>query len=80
MIDLKELERSLDEALANETSESLSNWLIDQRKDNLASFLGVGCFEQFKGSPYSFNQNITPSVQFKVKIDNSPGGKFAIAA
>lgn len=82
MIDLKELERSLDEALANETSESLSNWLIDQRKDNLASFLGVGCFAQFKVNPYSFNQNITLNAQFTVKLENCSGedNNFAVAA
>jgi len=82
MIDLKELERSLDEALANETSESLSNWLFDQRKDDLANFLGVGCFAQFKGNPYSFNQNIALNVQFIVKLETSSGedNNFAIAA
>lgn len=35
MIDLKELERRLDEALAKETSESLSRWLHNKRKDDL---------------------------------------------
>ena len=31
MIDLKKLEDNLDKALANETKESLTNWLKDQR-------------------------------------------------
>jgi len=31
MINLKELERRLDEALANETKDSLNNWLDIQR-------------------------------------------------
>ena len=31
MVDLKELERRLDEALAKETNESLSTWLNNQR-------------------------------------------------
>lgn len=32
-VNLKELERRLDEALAKETSESLNNWLNKQRKE-----------------------------------------------
>ncbi|KAA6317651.1 hypothetical protein EZS27_032226 [termite gut metagenome] len=34
MLDLKELERKLDEALEKETSESLINWLLNQRRAN----------------------------------------------
>ena len=34
MLDLKELERRLDESLAKETKESLNNWLDSQRKEN----------------------------------------------
>ncbi len=42
MIDLKELERRLDESLANETTESLSNWLFEQRKKEMDFLLGKG--------------------------------------
>jgi hypothetical protein len=37
MLDLKELERKLDEALAKETSETLNDWLSEIRNDNLES-------------------------------------------
>ena len=80
MIDLKELERRLDEALAKETSESLTSWLSDQRRDNLANFLGDGCIEQFKQSPYTFNQHKPKSTQFKVSDVNNPDDNLATAA
>ena len=32
MVDLKELERKLDEALSKETKKSLNDWLNNQRK------------------------------------------------
>ena len=35
MIDLKELERRLDKALAKETKDSLNSWLNSQRIDDL---------------------------------------------
>jgi hypothetical protein len=34
MIDLQKLEKSLDEALANETAESLTAWLRNKRKQS----------------------------------------------
>ena len=81
MLDLKELERRLDEAPSNETSDSLSNWLIDQRKDNLESFLGVGCIEQFKSSPYSFNQeDLSLNTQYVSINKNNPSEQLAFAA
>ena len=33
MVNLKELERRLDEALAKETKDSLNDWLNKQRKE-----------------------------------------------
>jgi len=81
MLDLKELERKLDEALSNETSDSLSSWLLVQRKDNLESFLGVGCIEKFKGSPYSFNQEDLPlNTQYVCINKNNPSEQLAFAA
>lgn len=40
MLDLKKLEEELDNALENETEESLKKWLYNRRKiNNLLSFL-----------------------------------------
>lgn len=44
MLDLKKLEEKLDLALANETSESLSNWLQEKRVKNFLKSLGEGEF------------------------------------
>jgi hypothetical protein len=44
MLDLKKLEEKLDLALANETSESLSNWLKEKRVKNFLQSLGEGEF------------------------------------
>lgn len=80
MIDLKELERRLDEALAKETSESLSSWLLNQRKDNLESFLGAGCLAKFRENPYSFSMDLPKDAIYNGSIDNSPSEFFANAA
>jgi hypothetical protein len=48
MLNLKELEQKLDNALAKETTESLSNWLAEKRiKSNLA-LLGEGSIQHQK--------------------------------
>ncbi len=80
MIDLKELERRLDEALAKETSESLSSWLLNQRKDNLASFLGAGSISQYKGNPYTFNMDLPRNTEYNCDNDNNPSEQLAQAA
>lgn len=51
MLNLIELERKLDLALANETTESLTNWLEEKRLRTLLQSLGNGTFDtivQFK--------------------------------
>lgn len=76
MLDLKELERKLDEALAKETSETLNDWLSEIRNDNLESILGQGCVEEIESKPisiyvqmksrehkYSCSQNYNPSSE-----------------
>jgi type I site-specific restriction-modification system R (restriction) subunit len=64
MLDLLELERRLDEALENETSESLVTWLTNQR-NNIESFFGEGCIEEYlnKNIQYICNKEYTPSGQ-----------------
>jgi len=46
MIDLKELERRLDEALANETKDSLNKWLDEQRVNESEYIEELHCSEE----------------------------------
>ncbi|MGB1204699.1 MAG: hypothetical protein ACPG5B_03565 [Chitinophagales bacterium] len=57
MLNLKKLEQQLDEALAKETKESLTNWLLEKRakNKNYLSFLGDGSFGK---ENLFFNKNI----------------------
>lgn len=64
MLDLKELERRLDEALAKETKETLSNWILDQRKTNIESFFGYGSVTNMKKKPFSFHQFVSFKTTF----------------
>lgn len=45
MLDLKELERRLDEALAKETKESLTEWLLQKRLKMLLQELGEEIYD-----------------------------------
>lgn len=80
MLDLKELERRLDEALDKETSDSLNNWLLNERRDNLESFLGIGCIEQLKNNPYTYNQKLLQEIQYACSNENNPSEQLAKAA
>ena len=59
MLDLNELERKLDEALDKETKASLSEWLLNQRKDILYDFLESGIFETKMGVHQRYPQSYT---------------------
>lgn len=61
MLDLNELERRLDEALARETNESLSEWLLDQRTHNLINFIGDGCFAEIESKLFNYCQRLEVS-------------------
>ena len=67
MLDLKELERRLDEALAKETSDSLEKWLLSQRKmdTEIENFYGHGNIETLKTVSCSYCQIRTPINKFK---------------
>jgi hypothetical protein len=41
MINLKELEETLDKALANETYESVMAWFAERDKEKIQSYIGV---------------------------------------
>jgi len=47
MLDLNKLEEKLDIALANETSESLSQWLEQKRSNAFLMSLGEGIISSF---------------------------------
>lgn len=56
MLNLEALERKLDEALAKENSQSLTEWLLNHRKDNISNFLGIGCIKNLKAPSFSNTQ------------------------
>jgi len=54
MLDLNKLESKLDKALANETADSMTQWLLKKRKMSYLTQLGVGEFEARKPIYYTF--------------------------
>lgn len=80
MIDLKELERKLDESLGNETAGSLSEWLFAQRKKDIESLWGEGTLIEFLSKPNSFNQDFYEANTYIQTSDNSPCSHLANAA
>ena len=50
MIDLEALERKIDAALARETPESLTAWLMNKRASDVDTYIGEGDYV-----PYNFN-------------------------
>ncbi len=44
MIDLGELDKQIDELLAQETPDSLSKWLLNKRLGNINNLIGSGTF------------------------------------
>jgi len=81
MLDLKELEKRLDEALEKETTYSLTSWILNQRKDDLESFFGVGYIQKFKVSPYFFNVDLLVKAQYTTCGNkNNPSEELAMAA
>lgn len=68
MLDLKKLEEKLDEALAKETSESLTTWLLQKRQLAYQQFLGLGTIKD----KFSINSGIffkTQKVDFKIQFN-----------
>ncbi|MCO5258634.1 MAG: hypothetical protein M9916_00640 [Crocinitomicaceae bacterium] len=56
MLDLNLLEKKLDEALQNETVESMTTWLSQRRLKELFDLMGEGNIEALPTSKTSFNQ------------------------
>lgn len=62
MIDLKKLEDNLDKALANETKESLANWLNVQRNMKNEKTIFEVLFEKEQNLDNSIEQSLTIPV------------------
>jgi|GEM_PF-2966538 hypothetical protein len=77
MLDLKKLEQKLDEALEKETSESLRNWLLSNKRKNFENYLGDGLIEEMNHVSskigISFSKN---SVSNKEKDSTPPNYDF----
>jgi hypothetical protein len=68
MLDLQKLEKSVDEALASETSESLTAWLQNQRDKNLSDFLGKGNLEMHDKHSRTLKRRTHVSMPVEVEI------------
>ncbi len=67
MLDLKKLEEKLDKALANETIESLTNWLQEKRLRTYLQSLGEGKFVNIS-STCSNTVLKTQKINFKIQF------------
>ena len=81
MLDLKELERKLDEALASETSESLNEWLSSKQLRDMCYLLGEGRVEDLQNSQLEFTIT-TQQTTIVVDSTSSPknSSRFSLAA
>ncbi|MCZ8298506.1 MAG: hypothetical protein O9297_14955 [Flavobacterium sp.] len=57
MLDLKLLEEQLDKALALETSESLTSWLLNRRLKKYVSNFGEGTFKNIPSNRVEITQS-----------------------
>lgn len=81
MLDLKELERRLDDALEKETAESLTTWLNKQRAGtSLSEYLGVGNIENFQKNTLTFQQYVVGTSVYSWAGDNDPCDDLSSAA
>ncbi len=80
MIDFKEIERRLNEALEKETSESLTTWLLNERSEGIKSFLGNGTINSLHGNPTSFIQKVEEVLQYDSHNNSTPNNNFSLAA
>ena len=66
MLNLNKLEEKLDQALANETEESLTTWLLNKR---VKSYLGEGFIESQESLSCQF---ISENTDIIVEVDTVP--------
>ncbi len=65
MLDLELLEKQLDEALANETEESLEAWLSSKQDTYLDELMANGVIQTFESIRFNFNslsEKLKPTV------------------
>jgi len=70
MLDLKEMEKRLDDALAKETEESLTKWLLLSRFKNYLVDNGDGEFDFLFSSDSKLIVKSQPTINFKEKRQN----------
>lgn len=74
MLDLKLLEKKLDKALENETSESLTSWLLNRRLKMYISSLSEGSIESMSVAKLNISQtkSYTVSANSRDFLKGSP--------
>jgi hypothetical protein len=80
MLNLKELEKKLDLALAKENDQSLTEWLLNLRKDNLSNFLGAGCIENLKAQSFFDTQTKVSPNSKCITNNDTPENDYRLAA
>lgn len=81
MIDLIELEKRLDEALAKETKDSLNSWLDSQRFNDINFVNGESNIQLLPCKPISFSLNLPIKSNYNKPSDNFAGeSNYDIAA
>ena len=61
MLDLNKLEQKLDKALENETTESLTDWIMKRKAKALSNFVGEKPALQLQQHAYGFPSLLSPS-------------------
>lgn len=83
MIDLKELDKRLNEQLDKETSESLTQWLLEKRFRNIKYIIGSGTFEDLEQKVDTVQKNkvsVATSDNSIMESFNSQNNNFTLAA
>lgn len=83
MLDLDELERKIDAALAQETPESLTNWLMNKRASNVESYIGEGDYVPYHFSFLESKEEVKGQKPASISCDiyaNTGSTQFAEAA
>ncbi len=77
MIDLNKLEAKIDELFENETSNSLTKWLLNKRFGNLNTLLGNGKFVSMKSHKTPLFSNSQKPNFTKKDNHSTPINRFA---
>jgi|688.fasta_scaffold1300311_1 hypothetical protein len=83
MLDLDELERKIDAALAKETPESLTSWLMSKRSSDVETYIGEGDYVPCKFNFLQEYQKVVPEKQALIPCDHPPSAgniQYAMAA